>query len=181
MLKNREPVERSDSEANACAVSNCLLKKVDGADYCQVHGAHTQINSAKKKNLYEFDRSQYIAFNKKDQANYKYDVSEELGVTRAILQKYLDKVTDDLSLALYNNQINQQIDRIQKLVESCLKADQKLGSLMSEEDTMAIAQGLLDTVHSTLSEYIPNQHDLAKAMETLVEKFTEIIDERAGD
>jgi predicted transcriptional regulator len=179
MLKTRDPVERSDSEENSCAYSNCLLKRVDGSDYCQVHGAHTQIQSQNKKNLYDFQRSQYLAFDKKRHANYKYDVSEELGVTRGILQRYLDKVEDDTTLALYNSQINQQIDRIQKLVESTLKADQKLGTLMSEEDTIAIANGLLETVHTVLSEHIKNQKEFSDAMKHLGKKFGEIIAARS--
>lgn len=178
MLQTRPPMERSTGDHDACRTAGCKIRKLEGSDYCPMHGAHQQLNATAKNDLYQFQVGQYLFHNKQDMDEHKYDLSNELGVTRVILQKHLEKITDEASLGLYNNKVNQQIDRIQKLVESCLKADQKLGTLMSEEDTVMIAQGLLDAVHDVLSSYVSNKAELATAMETMVETFKRIIGSR---
>ena len=157
----------------------CRSKATLGSDYCADHGAHRNLKRLEKKEIYDFQRSQFLALsdeNKEVYNNNKYNLSAELGVCRMMLQKYFDMVKNFDDIQTYDHKITSLIDRIAKISEAVLKADQKLGTLMSEEDAFSIAQGLLDAVHSILDEHIEDPQDFAGAMEKVNAKFVKVLD-----
>lgn len=157
----------------------CRFFAVEGSDHCERHAAHLNLKKLQKQEIYSFQRSQFLALSEEENKVYetqKYNLSAELGVCRMMLQKYMDKVVDFDTLMQYDHKMTTLVDRIAKISESVLKADQKLGTLMSEEDALSIAQGLLDAVHTILSDRIDDPAEFAKAMEETNQRFMKVID-----
>lgn len=186
MLDARDKIRNAENEEERCESHNrygeCPRAKVEGSNYCAMHAGHRQLRSIEKKEIYNFQKTQFLAMSKEQSIQFnkaKYDLSGELFITRALLQKYIDKIETFEDMQMHSNTITSLMDRAHKLSESILKADQKLALLMGDDDAMQITQGLLDAVHEVLSEYLKDDNDFSKAMMVIGEAFTKVLDRNA--
>lgn len=169
----RDPEKQCKGLANG---NPCYYERVDGSDYCAMHGGQAAVRAKRKKDMYDFRKSQYFKnlANKHMQefskGKNKFDLSEELGITRIILQEILEKCTDDMELLRYNQKISTTVAQIEKLIISSLKLDQKLGALVSKDEMIEIAQALIESIQKYIKDPL-----VTKA---IVEDFEKVLNDR---
>ena len=184
MLRSREVVERhnpNDLESRPCLgiieAGRCPNKALDGIDFCILHGGNKALQSKEKEMMYDWARTDFLKKLKNQIPRFthgpkKYDISEELGITRIMLNEILAKCEDANDLLRYNNQINNLIDKIERLIKSSLKVDEKLSLLISQDDVIKIAQGLVEIMQEYITDPV--------MMNEIALKFEDIIIVKLG-
>jgi hypothetical protein len=138
-------LEHTKDKSDRCLL--CHHKKVEGADYCPHHGANKQIQKQNKKELYEFQKTAFLARTiELAKHTEKYTLTIELGVQRSIFEQLLNKIDGFETLLRYNAQINATTQNIRNLVNDSLKLDAKIGELISKDSLIEIMQQVVDII-----------------------------------
>lgn len=162
MLKPKPGIEATNDPDEKCqgtaATGSCYYKKVEGSDYCAMHGGQAAVRKARKEGMYEFKRTQWLQkladdrFPVFSKGKGKYDLSEELGILRICLEETLNKCHGEQDLNRFNQKISKTIAQIQSIIESSLKLDQKLGSLVTKTEMTNIAQQLIEHIQTHVQD-----------------------------
>lgn len=175
MLKDKYGITKARSPETQCitTLSNgapCTNERIEGSDYCSMHGGNRVVETQKKKAMYEFYRTKYI----KDKAERlpefsrnKFNLETEIGILRIQLEELLNKCEDENDLLRFQPKINDLITRIEKTTTAALKLDQKIGSLLTKEQMVDVAQKLLNVIQEEID-------DLDK-VKIIADRFTEIL------
>lgn len=143
---------------NTTAHGACYYEKVEGSDYCAMHGGMAAERKTRKDGMYQFKKTQYLQkladdrFPVFSKGKGKYDLSEELGILRICLEETLNKCNSEQDLNRFNQKISKTIAQIQSIIESSLKLDQKLGSLVTKTEMTDIAQQLIEHIQSHVQD-----------------------------
>lgn len=180
MLKPKPGIEATqdpDQQCQGLANGNpCYYKKVKGSEYCAMHGGQGAVRAQRKQAMYDFHKSKYLqdiadakmaTFSK---GKNKFDLSEELGILRIILQETLSRCTDEMELLRHNQKISTTIGQIERLINSSLKLDQKLGALVSKDEMITIAQAVVQSVENRIND--------PATVKLIVEDLEKILDDR---
>ena len=180
MLKPKPGIKATSDPDKQCqgTAGNgaCYYERVEGSDFCAMHGGQSAIRKARKDSMYEFNKTTWLKKLTDDRlpvfskGKNKYDLSEELGILRICLEETLNKCTDEAQLSRYNQKISKTIEQIQRLIESSLKLDQKLGSLVSKSEMVDIAQKLIEHIQTHVQD--PN------IIKAIVNDFEESLNDR---
>lgn len=159
----RVPEDSPDRCQGNISIGQCNFRKTEGSNYCNMHGGHTAIVAQRKQNIYNLHRTDYLKRLQEKIGHYssaenKYNLSEELGVARIVLEAILDKCENANDLIRNIHSINTTVLAIQKLVTDTLKVDQKIGTLMTREQVLGIAQTLINVV----AQHIDDPEELAQ-------------------
>ena len=79
---------------------------------------------------------------------------DEIGVLRLITEEQLNACTQDYDLVVQSLPICSNIQKIQKLVESCHKLEKKIGLLLDEETAQLFAQSLIEVAGNHLDSEV---------------------------
>lgn len=146
-------ISTQDPEKTCKHRDGCRYEKIPNTDYCPRHGGNKALERHRKQSIYNLNKTAYkqtIERFIKDPE--RYTLGDELGVTRMLLQQYLDKCQDFESLQMYQNTIQGLIDKITKLVEACFKLDEKLASLITKQELVRICQILVDITAEVIND-----------------------------
>lgn len=148
--------------------SQCLFRAVEGGDYCTIHGGNTIELKNKKKEIYDLRKTRYLQeFRRMSENSFWRSNREEVGILRVILQELLQKCESQNDIYVNASKMSDIISKINKLLETSLKIDEKLKALISEEKMYEIAQLLVDAVFKIIEDPIK--------CTTIAEKFEEIL------
>lgn len=183
MLKPKPGIEATSDPDKQCqgtaATGSCYYKKVEGSDYCAMHGGQGALRKARKEGMYEFKKTQWLAkltddrFPAFSRGKGKYDLSEELGILRISLEETLNVCHNAQDLSRYNQKISKLIIQIQSIIESSLKLDQKLGSLVSKSEMIEIAQKLIVHIETHVQDPQIIKDIVTDFEETLNDRFVQ--------
>ena len=151
----------------------CLMKKVEGSDYCPKHGSPNIEN--KKIRNYRLTVFKGRLGQKMD-SDAILSLREEIGIARIALEEVLNQCQTANDLLINQQHIVTLVTTIQRTVESCQKVEAKTGHLLSKSQLISFAQSVINIV----SNHVPDsatQRLIADQIVATVEEVADIDDE----
>lgn len=127
----------------------CVNCKVSGADYCVTHGANSQlqrVNGEAVRN-YRLKRWQQRVGEMADSSSVK-SLREEVGILRVILEEMVNKCEDSLDLLLYSQRMSDLVMKIEKLVSSCDRLENRMGLLLGKDSVLQLAATYVQIINN---------------------------------
>lgn len=157
-VKVNHPKERC--LANTGTRGQCPNTKQFETNYCAAHGANKGIESRNNKEVrnYRLQRWQKRVTEFADNDQIK-SLREEVGILRMILEEMLNKCETTTDLLLYSSRMADTVMKIEKLVTSCDKLENKMGLLLSKGAVLQLAGVYVEIIH----EFIPDP-DIVEAI-----------------
>ena len=135
----------------------CPYLKADGTDYCVRHAANKQRISREKQELENYRLVKYKArVGELTNSSGIKSLREEIGILRMTLENILNQCGNDTELLLYSSKIADLCMKIDKLVTSCDRLENRMGMLLDKTSILAIAEQFIDLI----SEYIQDEREL---------------------
>lgn len=149
----------------------CEYIAVEGGNKCMLHGGAIIRKSIVKQNLYERLAREYRdRMNEFKNHDAHFSLQEEIGILRLSVEAIMNSCKDNPSLFLRNvGQISELTVKIQKLVDSSMRAEKYIGTLMSREQVGRMLQDVINVI----AEEVTDQDTLeriARQFEFIVNK-----------
>ncbi len=140
-----------------CISSNhngqCPYIKQNETEYCVRHGA----NKGKEGRAAEVQRN-YRLKRWKDRVGEFADndgiksLREEVGILRLILEEMMNACETSMDLLLYSNKMSDLVTKIEKLVTSCDKLENRMGILLSKDSVLHLASIYVQIINNHVSD-----------------------------
>jgi len=133
------------------AVGQCRYKAVPGLKACRLH-AGPQLARLEKKKIWNYNLTRYRArieaFAENPEAK---SLREEIGVLRMLLETTLNRCEDDVELLMATNKLSDLIQKIEKLVVSCHRIEERSGQLLDKTIVINLATSIINilSIHIT--------------------------------
>lgn len=145
----------------------CPYIREEGSDYCMRHTGKSN-GQAKESRNYQLaiwqSRVNQFADN-----NQVKSLREEIGILRLVLEKILLKCQNDNDIFLYSSKISDHVTKIEKVVTSCHRLEEKTNLLL---DKSAILQ-LAGTFVEIISRHILDALIIEKIQEEMLTTIME--------
>jgi len=130
----------------------CTMLVLAG-DYCKIHGGATVLDAAEKSSMKRYDIARWrdkIARHAED--DQLKNLSAEVGVLRMIVEEKLRKCENDVDLMTEAPMIADMVLKIDKLVNSCHRLDDKLGNLLDKNAIINFASLVVEIVSNNITD-----------------------------
>lgn len=133
----------------------CPYRKVPGTNGCQRHSSiHNQI-SAEKEALKNYRLSKWKSrIGELANSPGVKSLREEIGILRMILEEMLEGCGDRVELLLFSNRIGDLVMKIEKLVISCDKLENKMGMLLDKQSVLYLAMQYVEIINEHVTDNI---------------------------
>jgi len=124
----------------------CVNRAVPGTERCPLHVASSNafIKEEKKRN-YRLTKLQDRINDFADNAEVK-SLREEIGIARLVLEEILNRCQDGNDVVLFAPRISDMVLKIEKLVSSCHRLEERTGVLIDKGAAIMIAVQIIDQV-----------------------------------
>lgn len=145
-----EPSERCEGSLSTGPCVNC---KVEGSSYCVTHGANSglQVKQAEIVRNYRLQRWKQRVGEMADNDSIK-SLREEVGILRVILEEMLNQCDDSTDLLLYSQRMSDLVMKIEKLVTSCDKLENRMGLLLSKDSVLQLASVYVQIINNYVQD-----------------------------
>lgn len=136
------------------AVGQCWFFKVEGSDYCLIHGG-TAAQKAKKKrdlDMYRLGRYQQRVQELKDDSEIR-SLRSEIGILRMLIEDRFNSIQNETELMAHSSAIADMLMKVEKLVSSCTKIEKQLGELLDKGQIVQFGQEVVEII----SEYVNSE------------------------
>lgn len=125
----------------------CPYTAVDGSKYCPMHGGHAALKAAEaqRKRLYNLAKWQDRIGEHADHPQAK-SLREEIGILRILLEGVMGMCKDQNDLLMYSNKISDLTMKLEKLVSSCHRLEEKTGMLLDKHAALRIATQVVNII-----------------------------------
>lgn len=140
--------EEDDPHRCQANVANgqCPYKAMVNMSYCPMHNAAGNAIAA-KKNVRNYNLGKWQARVNDFADNDKVkSLREEIGIMRMMLETIMDKCTDATELLIQSTRIGDMVIKIEKLVASCQRLEEKTDVLIDKQKAMMIADLVISVV-----------------------------------
>lgn len=145
------PIERitDPNDPHRCQfinnVGQCVNKAVDGCEFCYAHGGSNIARNEQKQQIKNYRLGKYKSrISELAESEGIKSLREEIGVLRILLETRLNKINDDQELILQSGPISDLVLKIDKLVTSCHRLEDRMGFLLDKTKVMQFAQVVTD-------------------------------------
>lgn len=152
-----------NSPDERCISSNhngpCPYLKVNGTRYCVRHGANSgvQARTAETQRNYRLTEWKERVGELADNNNLK-SLREEVGILRMILEQMLNQCKDSMDILLYSSKMSDLVMKIDKLVISTDKLENRMGLLLSKDSVLHLAAVFVTIINNHVTD--PNVIDI---------------------
>jgi hypothetical protein len=118
-----------------------------------LHGANKGqniVNNAAIRN-YRLQRWRQRVGEMADSSSVK-SLREEIGILRVVLEEMLNQCTDTTELLLYSHRISDLVMKVEKLVTSCDKLENRLGLLLSKDAVLQLATTYVQIINNHVTD-----------------------------
>jgi hypothetical protein len=141
---------RCQGTAKGGQCQNYALRDKEGnfiSKYCIVHGGFAARNAAEKQRIRKYYSTKWAA----KIARYAEDkgvksLRDEIGILRMMLDERLEQINDELGLVKAMGPISELILKIEKLVTSCHRLEEKMGATLDKSAVMGLADQILNII-----------------------------------
>lgn len=149
-VKLHHPKERCEATVKS---GQCPYKKARGTNHCEMHGANSGENARRVEvaRNYRLQRWQQRVGELADNQSIK-SLREEVGILRMLLEEMLNQCETSLDLLLYSQKMSDLVMKIEKLVTSCDKLENRMGLLLDKNSVLQLAA----TYVQIINNYVPD-------------------------
>lgn len=139
-------VEKDDPnrcQSNGAAGSQCQMRATPGSLYCRLHGGVAQNHRINRNyRLTKFQaRIEEFADNDKVKS-----LREEIGILRVMMEEIINRCNSSTDLILSSGKIADLVMRIEKLVNSCHRIEERTGMLLDKTAALKMADGIIEII-----------------------------------
>lgn len=146
------------------AGGQCPYKRMDGSQYCAMHGGNKAIDSARKRSVHDYKLQQWQErVDELAGSQHVKNLRGEIGILRMTLENILGQIKGPAQFPLFADKIGSTVREIKGLVEVCQKIEERNKELLSKTEVFNIA----DAVINLMSKFITDPEDLLAAGEEL--------------
>lgn len=122
--------------------------------FCGMHkaGIHTTIEDKNIRN-YRLTKFRAQIEEKADSGAIK-SLREEIGITRQVLETFINRCEDETDLMIHSNKISDLVIKIEKLVSSCHRLERSTGQLLDKTAIIQVAGMFSEVIGEYVSEDI---------------------------
>jgi hypothetical protein len=150
------------------ATGPCPYNKHENSNFCPMHGYNNNTPTSHVEN-YRLQRWQQRVsdFAQNDQVK---SLREEVGILRMTLEEMLNKCSDSTELMLYSARISDLVLKIEKVVVSCDKLENRMGLLLNKRSVLQLAQTYVQIINT----YIEDPETIEKISEEMISVTKEV-------
>ncbi len=131
----------------------CLLVKCEGSDYCPIHGGARKQRQLEKQRFQTYQVERYRKrLNRFAEGDGLKSLRDEIGILRMTIEAILTKCDTDQDLIMKSTPLADLIMKVERLVLSTQKMDEKLGIMMDKAEATALISQVVDIVAKHVSE-----------------------------
>jgi len=125
----------------------CRNFSVTGSDYCEVHGGRdmTEIHEKRGFMLAKADDMTRLAGLSHTLEPVK-ELHDAISLTHMLIEKRWNLIKDDADLIMGCGPLNQLIQTMEKLVNSCHRIETNLGELLARHAVLSLAKEMVEIV-----------------------------------
>jgi len=134
------------------ANGQCNNRAAEGSTFCLAHGGNKAQESAQKAALRNYRKSKWLGrIHEHADGPAIKSLREEIGILRIILEEHLDKCNTEMDLILHSQAISDLVMKIEHIVVSCHKLEDKLKLVVDRSALLQFASMVIDIVASELA------------------------------
>ena len=131
----------------------CMFLANPGTKYCGRHMAAFTTNE-EQNNIRNYRLTKFKAqIEEKADSGAIKSLREEIGITRQVLETFINKCGDETDLMIYSNKISDLVIKIEKLVTSCHRLEKSTSQLLDKTAIIQVAAFFIDII----SEYVDEE------------------------
>jgi hypothetical protein len=149
-VKEHSPAERCESSN---AHGPCPYCKVPGSEYCPRHGANKGIQAEAKEVTRNYRLRQWKrrVGELADSDGIK-SLREEVGILRMLLEETLNQCETPMDLLLYSQKMADLVMKIERLVVSCDKLENRMGLLLNKDSVLQLANTYVQIINNHIAD-----------------------------
>jgi hypothetical protein len=169
-----DPRLRCDGYSSA---GPCPYKRINGSKFCPRHGGNKALEAKNVESIrnYRLTRWKQRVGELADSQGIK-SLREEIGILRMILEEMLEQCKDSTDLLLYSHKMSDLVLKIERLVVSCDRLENRMGLLLSKGSVLQLAQQYIEII----TENITDADVIERISSRLVQVTMQIGDPTAG-
>lgn len=140
------PSEKCEAVTKSGPCPYCKSRKTN---FCELHGANSRRNTNNEEVVrnYRLQRWKSRVGELADSSNIK-SLREEVGILRMLLEEMLNNCKDSTDLLLYTHRISDLVLKVERLVTSCDKLENKMGLLLSKDSILQLAATYVQIINN---------------------------------
>jgi hypothetical protein len=151
--------------------SECPYMSVDGSDGCELHSSAIIENSKEIKSFKMYNLAKWNnRLNELDGHEEVKSLRGEIGILRLTLETTINKCRDETELFLYSSKIGEIISRIERIVVSCHRLEEKTGVLLDKTAVLTFASIAIKII----AEHIEDPDVLDTISTSLIQAVNEV-------
>lgn len=144
-------------DPNRCQAVNaqgqCNNASAPHSTFCLAHGGNKAAESVAKKEARNYRKSKWQArINEHADSAIIKSLREEIGILRIIMEERLALCKTDMDIILYSGPITDLVMKIEHLVSSCHKLEDKLKVVVDRAQLLQFASMVINIVASKVSD-----------------------------
>lgn len=168
-------IEKATSPADQCqaviSTGQCQNKIVIGCNYCPSHGGSKFQKKQQEQALNNYRLNKFHARLKEMRtASTIKDLRDEIGILRLMLEERFNSFATTNEMILQSGAIGDLVMKIEKLVTSCHKLDEKTKLVVDKAVVITIAEQLIASISRNVKD--------PEAVDKIVADFTNIMNEQ---
>ena len=167
---------------NRCQAINkageqCLYACVPGEDMCIGH-----VKGLKKKRVRRYNVVKWKAeLERHTDADTIYNIREEIGVLRVVMETLLKKCYDEDELLLRAPQISDLVSKIERIVNSSVKLEQRLRNLLDINAVNQFSNVVINAVIEALEDLKIDQDSRDNALDKIADAIEKNAPNKVSD
>ena len=146
-----------DDDPRRCQANNhqgqCKMISVEESKYCPVHGGAKKQAKLKKQSFRNYQSELYRRrLDRFADSDGLKSLRDEIGVLRMTVEALLNACKTDADLIMKSTPLADLVMKIEKLVMSSQKMDEKLGVMMDKAEATAMISQVVDIVAKHVTE-----------------------------
>jgi len=136
----------------------CNNLAAEGSKFCLAHGGNRAQNEADKQSLRNYRLTRWTArIQQQADSPAIKSLRDEIGILRILMEERLNKCETEMDLILHSQAIADLVMKIEHVVVSCHKLEDKLKYVVDRSALLQFATMVIDIVATVINELIEDQ------------------------
>jgi hypothetical protein len=131
----------------------CNNKRYPGSKFCLCHGGNKVRDEQVKKDVALFQLTKYQSrIERLKSHNEARSLHNEIGILRMVLEERLNACKDDVDLLINSQAIGDLVLKIERVVTSMHKLEDRLGNYLSKGEILGFAQRVVGLLQASIKD-----------------------------
>ena len=180
MDKDKLEMMQSPNDPYRCQGTNsrgqCLYRgvKLESGEYgkfCMLHGGNRAIMNEKAAALKNYRLTKWQAkLDRFSESSVIKSLREEIGILRVLLEERLERTTDVQDLLLQSGPISDLVMKIEKVVTSCHKLEDRMGQHLDKAAILQLASRFVRVISEELEDQPDKIDSISQQLLTIIQE-----------